>query len=128
MAGRGRGDGGAPETALDAWYQAADEILRRLKRQNEMPKTGKELMKFLKVIGYEKKRSGQGDHAIFEFRDKNKFQSFLEEMAIRDVNIELVPIAETVSVDTGGTNPATVAGVIHRVFGLDALGQKPPRK
>ena len=128
MAAQGCGDGGSPETALDAWYQAADEILRKLKRQKEMPKTGKELMTFLKKIGYEKKRSGQGDHAIFEFRDKNKFQSFLEEMEIQDVDVDSVPIAETVSVDTGGTNPATVAGVLDRVFGLDALGQKPPRK
>lgn len=113
---------------LDAWYAAAREILSKLKKQNEMPKTGKELIKFIKEIGYEKKGPGKGDHVIFEFKDKTKFEGFLKEMDVKGIDVNSVPVAKTVSVDSCGTNPNTVAGVLDRVFGLDDLGQKPPKK
>lgn len=41
------------------------------------------------------------------------------------VDFDNLPIADSVSVDTGGTNPHTVKGALQRVFGLDDLGQKP---
>ena len=116
---------------LDAWYAAADELLRKLRKQKEFPEDVKELIKFLERIGYEvteKKKTGKGSHSKYELRNKSKFSTFLAEMGITGFDIESLPVGAAVTVANAGMAPGTIKGVLDRVFGLDDLGQKPPKK
>lgn len=110
----------------EAWYKIATDLLQKLSTKDKKITNGKQFMMFLKKIGYEKERMGKGDHVIFEFKNNEKFRSFLEEEGVNldEIDVNNLPIIKSVSVDSGGTNPNTIKGTLTKVFGLDSCGQK----
>ena len=120
------------KAALEEWYKKAYELMTKLNKEGTMPKNGKELIKFLKEIGYkEQKEKGKGDHYSFELQEKEKLLTFLqrEKVNLDGMNIDKLPILKRVSgVDAGTKAFGTVKGTLDRLFGLADLGQKPGSK
>lgn len=125
---KGAAGGGSGEPDYELWYKTADDILKTLK--SEITNT-KELIRFLKRVGYELTKEGKGDHQIFKLIDKGKFIDFVKDRLGTDTTKdEDIPFSngKRVSVDTGGDKKGTIKGVLDRVFGLDSEGQKPKQK